>query len=107
MDSKNHQQFLDCYHRALLEAVEVVDRKESEGRNQIISLPAMFPHGASDCVFMIYMKIARSLGYDSSHNRITLREELLDIINYAGFAIALLDGETNENCTNPSDSASR
>lgn len=84
-------EFLNMYSEAINEAEKLVIARGAEGRNGVVSLPDMFLRDPGKAAFMIYMKIARVLGECEDKNFQKAREEFLDIINYAGFGIALID----------------
>lgn len=101
--------FLERFHEALEEARSEVDRHTEDGENEVVSLPEMFPHGTTDITFMLFTKICRILGYERANNFDKVRDEAVDIINYAAFLIAYLDITNSKEPTdydfidNPSD----
>jgi hypothetical protein len=84
-------QFLGAYSRALAHALAIVRKRELEGENTIVPLPDMFPHGTSDLTFMLHTKVSRILGYEAAGDLDRTRGEVYDLINYAGFLIAMMD----------------
>lgn len=82
--------FLRMYEDVLSEAIEKVKERAAQGRNNIISLPRMFPRGTDDLTLQLYMKSSRIVG---ASDPTVLREEAIDIINYASFLVAMIDSK--------------
>lgn len=72
-------------------ATEIITQHTAEGENDLVSLDQMFPHGIQDILFVIWQKTGRALGYEHAGNFEGVARELPDIINYAGFGLALLN----------------
>ena len=87
---ERHEQFMRLYKLQLFNAEQLVSTKAQLGRNNFVGLPDMFPHAEQSCVDIVYMKSARISNTDDLK---TIREELVDIINYAAFGLALIQGE--------------
>lgn len=82
-------------HRVLDEAyLIVVDRGEAEGRNKSRDFWETFPHGLSDMTFMVRDKADRVLGAEQLGRMDIIRDNALDIINYAAFIVMWIDRET-------------
>lgn len=99
MKDLTSQEFLQMSERELSKAWQIVISHDQDGENEIVPLSKMFPHGAPDAMFLIYMKISRALGYYTQPSlRHKVYEELQDILNYAAFTLTLLqiesEGET-------------
>lgn len=84
--------FFTHYEEALKRAEEIVSDHTSEGENKVVPIEKMFPHGAQDTLFLVYMKACRSIGYEEAGSLDAVRREMYDIINYAAFTLALLEG---------------
>lgn len=82
-----------AYKRALDRAEEIFAQRDATGRNAVVPLERMFPHGPQDLTFMLYNKASRCLGLAATPGgREKLIEESVDIINYAAFLIMMLEG---------------
>ncbi len=103
--------FMEAYSQALAEATLKVKEHDEDGENQVVPIEQMFPHGPQDGLFVVWMKVGRALGYERAHNIEKVREELVDIINYAAFTMAIIDhwreGNTDEHRSDSPISASR
>lgn len=80
---------LKRYPSVLEEAAALIQARED--RNRFLSLENMFPHGPQDLTFVVWMKAARILGLEAAGRLKEVREEALDVLNYAAFLVGLID----------------
>lgn len=75
-------------------AEEIVRERCEQGENDNQPIEKSFLHGVPDIFAIIYMKVVRVDGRYHRGDRLTILEELHDIINYAAFAAAMIDEES-------------
>ncbi len=85
-----NQKFLDTFREEIVKSMEIVTDHEGKGENQLLPITAMFPYGEKDLLGIIFTKVARCIGYELAGNLPKVREEVQDIINYAGFLLAYI-----------------
>ncbi len=84
--------FQELFKKALREAEELVSMRNY--RNAHTPIEKMFPHKTQDLTFMLTMKVSRILGAETlpePERTKMVREEAIDILNYAAFLVALID----------------
>lgn len=86
-DDQDDHLFLTTYKGVLREAAELVEDRTTS-RDTAISIMNKYPHGISDLTGIIFDKTCRILSIEDLRPCIPLREELIDIINYAAFCYA-------------------
>lgn len=89
----NTEEFMLKYEKVFESARSRVREQKALGENLFIPLPMMFPHGVQDPLFLTYTKACRAIGYLRARNLKKVKEELIDIINYANFAAILVEKE--------------
>lgn len=89
-------QFLERAREFINLSFDIVGKHTQDGENAVIPVSQMFPHGAQDTLFLVYMKICRSLGYYQRGLPYKVLEELADIVNYAAFSSVLLSEELKD-----------
>lgn len=82
--------FIQEYNYVMEQARKIVSSRE-QSRNAEFSIPEMFPYGLPNVASYVFMKCQRAMGDlrmdpSGSHSA----EEMLDIINYAAFFVALV-----------------
>jgi hypothetical protein len=87
--------FIPRFDAVISDATAIVEEHTQDGENGRFMISQMFPRGVEDCMYEVYKKVCRAMGYYDKNNSKKAREELRDIINYAGFGIVLLDEETS------------
>lgn len=88
VESAPTKSFDEAYREALSEAAAVVAAHSVDGENDVVPIEQVFPHGDQDIMFMVYMKACRAIGYQKAGNAKKVRDEAVDMINYAAFLIA-------------------
>jgi hypothetical protein len=82
------------FEKVLNEALKIVhQRGKDEGRNLARDFWDTFPHGLQDMTFMVRDKADRILGAEEMARYDVIRDNCLDIINYAAFIVVWLDRE--------------
>jgi len=93
------------YGDVVREARHIVLDRDAKGRNAYAMFYDGFPHGLSDATFETHRRVTRVLGLekqlangieDKQTLRETMRGDLVDLINYAVFAVLLLDKQAQE-----------
>jgi len=93
------------YSDIVREARQIVLDRDSKGRNAYATFYDGFPHGLSDATFETHRRVTRVLGLerqlangieDKKPLHETMRGDLVDLINYAVFAVLLLDKQAQE-----------
>ena len=85
------------YAQALGEASNIVlNRGAEEGRNLARDFWDTFPHGLSDMTFMVRDKADRILGAEAKNRLDIIRDNALDIINYAAFIVMWIDNHSKD-----------
>jgi hypothetical protein len=84
-------QFIKTFEAQVKEAMQRVTEQAERGENDFLPITAMFPHGEQDILGIIFTKAARAVGYEMSGNLHKVKEEAQDVLNYAGFLLALLE----------------
>lgn len=105
--ANGHERFpFEQYGLVLHEAEQLVYDRDQRGRNLRVPFYDGFPHGVTDVTFELHRRVARVLGaedkirngHDGAFNDPnaredvrTMRGDLMDLVNYAAFAVMLLD----------------
>ena len=112
----NEPTFEDQLTNVFHEALKKVKDHTEDGENSLQGPLDMYPHGIlQDLAFMVYHKASRAIAYgshiyppfnDLSEKELRsiacMRDDLVDIINYAAFLIIGIDGIVEENkCSSP------
>ena len=84
------------YDRALREARNIVVQRDSVGRNNAQPFWDQFPHGTNDLTFELYRRILRILGAERAKNRVVMRADAIDMLNYAAFLVMTLDRQSTD-----------
>ena len=87
---------LSRYLEALGKACDIVLERDSQGENESTPIEKSFLNGTPDLFSLIYLKIVRVNGRYKRGDRESIIEELLDIINYAAFAVAMIGEEAGQ-----------
>lgn len=97
------------YESVLGECQAIVHDRDQQARNAYAPFFAQFPHGVQDVTFELHRRVARVLGAEKAvlnghHGAFndpqaqalttTMRGDLVDLVNYAAFAVLLLDQAT-------------
>lgn len=97
-------EMLQAYQYVMTEAKETVLSRQH--RNDVIPLRDMFPHGVQDLSFMLHMKTSRLLGEEANGDWAKVRDEAIDICNYAAFLVAYMDLASSEDRNEENDQLS-
>jgi len=93
------------YGDVVREARKIILDRDSKGRNAYATFYDGFPHGLSDATFETHRRVTRVLGLerqlangieDKKPLQETMRQDLIDLINYSVFAVLLLDKEVSK-----------
>lgn len=92
------------YGDVLREMRGVIIDRDAKGRNAHTSFYDGFPHGLQDVTFELRRRVGRVLGAErmAAHSPFTptgvevMRGDLIDLANYAVFAVLMLDHEHNQ-----------
>lgn len=82
------------YHAVLSEAKSIVEDRIAKGRNTHVPFYETRCHGSQDVSGELWQRITRILGAEKRGDRVTLRQDAIDLVNEAVFLVMFLDRET-------------
>lgn len=84
---------LGDYESVLQEAAEIIHDRIRKGRNTHVSFYETRCHGAQDVSGECWQRITRILGAELAGDRVTMRQDAIDLVNEAIFLVMFLDRE--------------
>jgi hypothetical protein len=95
------------YDAVLSEAKSIIEDRIAKGRNTHVPFWETRCHGSQDVSGELWQRITRILGAEKRGDRVTLRQDAIDLVNEAIFLVMFLDREPTTADTSDSADSNR